>query len=129
MGTSWTIDNLLQESYEISSRSDLEKILDRLAGKRCDPMVVYRLVKGKGDELYFGVGGPETRLDHSPVNGPYYASIGDSGRQGEVIYSSGGEITEEPLRNHLPWAVAREAILEFYDTGGKLPSRILWEEI
>ena len=131
MSFSWTIDNMLRESHEIRSRSELEKVLDRLASIRCEPVVVYRLVKDDRDLMYFGVGAPETRLDYTPddPSGPYYGSIGNPEREGEVLYSAGGEITESPLRSQLPWSVAREALLEFYDTGGKLPSKVRWEEV
>lgn len=110
--------------------SELDALLDNLHSKceHCRPMLV-AVESSNGDTLTIGVGSELSVLSFVPGSGepPYLSSVGDRQEQGVKVFYYMGEWTEIPKRKLIPYALARQAMRSFVDSG-RLTDDIRWEE-
>ncbi len=68
-------------------------------------------------------------LNFVPGSGdpPYFSSVGDGDGDEVMEFSFMGELSEIPVRNAIPIAVARLAMGEFIETGA-LSKKVQWEQ-
>ncbi len=87
------------------------------------------VIASDGRSLGLGLGRDKSVLSIAGPHGslPYFVSVGDSSAEGRITFDYGGEETEFHMRNAVPIAYARMAVLQFLTEPG-LPNAVYWEE-
>lgn len=119
-----------EPEVEIGSGKELEEWLDKLTARsgRDFPHTVRLSVHGYEVEIGLGLEESFVHIDHDSGMPPHFTTVGDSQAEGEVVfYALGGRPTKIPRRNLIAAALARKAVREFFDTGGRLAS-VAWEK-
>jgi len=113
-------------SVSFTSCEEVEEFLDRLEKEVLGQVPVLVQIENEStrDTLKVGVGGPQSVLDYVPgsLDPPYYASLGDIGAQGSLMFRFQGEATEIPAKNAVARDLAREAVRFFCATGKRSPA-------
>jgi hypothetical protein len=127
----WKIQWSSDDVACVNSIRELDPLLDRLHEEHQDVQPILATVEStsNGDSLAIGLGRPQSVLTFVPGSGdpPYFSSVGD-GEGDEVLeFSFMGDLSEIPVRNAVPIAVARQAMREFIETGA-LSKKVRWEQ-
>lgn len=107
----------------------LEHTLDRLTDEaRLRPFIAV-IESRTGKTLLLGLGRDNTVVQYqASANPPYYASVGDPGAFGVVVFDYDGQETEFDRRHLVSIAAGRRAVAEFV-TRDELPPSLRWEGI
>jgi len=119
------------EVVTVHSLAELDGVLDRLALQYPeDRAVLAEVVAPNGDSLAIGLGRNESLLSWVQSSGdpPYYNSMGDEAESGAVSFYFGGTWSEFPRSDVVSIEVAREAVRDFFHSGGRLSDKVRWEE-
>lgn len=114
----------------VSSPEELDTLLDKLAREAAAKPFMVELISPQGDSMSVGLGSKKSVLSWVPAGGnpPYYASKGNPGAGGTVVFFYRGSWSEFPGWSAVPVAAARAAMRQFLQTGGR-PSTVEWEEV
>jgi Immunity protein Imm1 len=109
----------------IESASALRKQLEALHSRHARSPIVVQLGFDGGVSLYIGVGSRETAVTiHEPIVESDWTrewiSVGDPSRQGEVHFYLFGHHTPHPARNVIPFDVALECAVHYFETRRRL---------
>jgi hypothetical protein len=115
---------------EVGSIEELDRLLDGLAASVLEKPLMAELIAENGDSLAAGLGRDESVLSwiNGDQNPPYYASKGDSGAGGMIVFFYRGDWSEFPRWSAIPVARAREAMRRFFTTG-QMPDNVEWTEV
>lgn len=109
----------------------VDRVLDELdvRYRERDPQLVTVEVGASRASLAIGVGRERSVLNFvaGSKDPPYFTSIGHVDVDEPITFRFNGALSEFPMRNSVPYKVAREAMRYFCATG-ELSSAISWEE-
>lgn len=118
------------ERRTAATLEQVDRLLDELDIRwKRDPQLVTVEVDGSRASLAIGVGRERSVLNFvaGTKDPPYFTSIGDVDIDEPITFRFNGSPSEFPMRNSVPYEVAREAMRYFCATG-ELSSAITWEE-
>ncbi len=128
-----TLQATLQWSRNVIAVADsaegLSELLSEIESKAHDHPIMVDVIASDGRSLGLGLGRDKSVLSIAGPHGslPYFVSVGDSSAEGRITFDYGGEETEFHMRNAVPIAYARMAVLQFLTEPG-LPNAVYWEE-
>lgn len=117
-------------SRRAESLQDVEQVLDTIhAASKEDPILVTVEIEESGDSLAIGLGADLSVLNYvaGTRNPPYFTSKGSQDGDRVLSYRFGGDVSEFPVRNGIPVALARKAAKHFCQTGERI-AEVHWEE-
>jgi hypothetical protein len=124
----------LNESFErvVDGTEQALRLVDHLQKAR-DPSAP-PLVEFRDDPtgLAFGIGvGREVSVAtyQQSNDPPYFISLGDRDATGSTWFCYGTQHSEYLASNVIPPKLARQALAEFFDTNGKRPTAVEWEQL
>lgn len=124
----WKVQWSENGETEVASVDELDAVLDGLHNAGL-PLLVVVESSNQGDSLAIGLGRNVSVLNFVCGTGEpaSFTSLGLDERDEPVEFNFMGAQSEFPLRNTIPVAVARQALREFIQTGGRTSS-ITWEQ-
>ena len=118
-------------SARVGSLDALEPLLRQVAAEVPRP-VLATVIRGDGDQLSIGLGGPESFLTYVPKDGmpPYFNVLGDGPEDDEVCFDYNGEPSFYSASNTVSFELALEVARRFVMASGlPLPDLVAWEEV